>query len=147
LQTHNALLMSILRSTPNHTPLKYRCLIKISNQIRPTYVSTLVYLPPWYFINPITLLQKLPSEYRMFSSDTSCQRYDYKLKLLNKIEVLYFRYVYQVQVNPANSLGQRNFRRQLCSIPLTCNSCDFTQIAKASSTIPRLKLMNINPFD
>ena len=29
--------MSILRSTPNHTSLKYRCPFKISNRIRLTY--------------------------------------------------------------------------------------------------------------
>lgn len=32
-------LVSILRSIPNHTPLKYRYLIKISNEIRPTYLT------------------------------------------------------------------------------------------------------------
>ena len=31
--------MSVLRSPPNHPPLKYRCLIKISSQIRPAYYS------------------------------------------------------------------------------------------------------------
>ena len=33
--------MCILNSAPNHPPLKYRCPIKISNQIKPTYFNSL----------------------------------------------------------------------------------------------------------
>lgn len=34
--------MFVLRSTSNHTPLNYWCMIKISNQIRPTYLAARV---------------------------------------------------------------------------------------------------------
>jgi hypothetical protein len=37
--SYDALLVSVLRSTPNHTPLKYRCSFKMSDQIRPAYLN------------------------------------------------------------------------------------------------------------
>ena len=36
-QTDDAFLVSVCRSSPNHTPLKYRCLIEISNRIMSAY--------------------------------------------------------------------------------------------------------------
>ena len=36
-QTHDAFLVSVHRSSPNHTPVKYRCLIEKSNRIMPAY--------------------------------------------------------------------------------------------------------------
>ena len=42
---HLLLLVSILEAKANHVPLKYRCLIKMSNQIRHIYLSQLLLGP------------------------------------------------------------------------------------------------------
>lgn len=34
----NVFLLYVLQSTPNRSPLKHMCLIRISNQIKPTYL-------------------------------------------------------------------------------------------------------------
>ena len=80
LNTH--LLTSVLETTPNHMPLKYKCPIKISNEIRhvylnvrsnhelrlprnpvqypPSFLWTVQMAPPDYFLDSLEATRKLP---------------------------------------------------------------------------------------
>lgn len=40
-ETH-VFLVSVIRSAPNHPPLRSRCLVKLSNRIRPAYLSEIL---------------------------------------------------------------------------------------------------------
>ena len=42
--THDAFLISVLWATPNHTPLKYRCLLKMSNRIKVDNSCSILFL-------------------------------------------------------------------------------------------------------
>jgi hypothetical protein len=56
LLTH-VLLMSILRSTHSHTPLKYRCLLKICSWIRPAYLNVSHFQSSFSTLNAVSVVR------------------------------------------------------------------------------------------